>query len=104
MLHTQVVWQGGKQFTFASNARAESLRIDPSIWKDPMVFPPKRFIDGMSDVNINIKAKLFELLLFGARWRVCRQIALGRTLVDIGMIATLLQIFLIGLFQMAHKP
>lgn len=41
-----------------------AIARDPSIWKDSMVFKPKRFLHGMPHANTNVEGKSFELLPF----------------------------------------
>jgi len=69
-----------------------AISRDPRIWKDPTVFQPERFLDGMPHADTDFKGKHFELLPFGMGRRACPGIALASTLVHI-MIASLLQSF-----------
>jgi len=71
---------------------AAAIARDPSIWKDPTIFKPERFLDGMPYANIEFKGKHFELLPFGSGRRACAGIVLGTTLVHI-LVASFLQSF-----------
>lgn len=54
---------------------------DPTIWEDPLLFNPDRFIDSKMDV----KGQNFELLPFGSGRRMCVGYNLGLITVEYGI-------------------
>ncbi|GMI97846.1 TRANSPARENT TESTA 7, CYTOCHROME P450 75B1 [Hibiscus trionum] len=65
-----------------------SIGRDPSLWEQPELFCPERFIGR----NIDVKGQNFELLPFGAGRRMCPGYNLGLKMVQLSM-ANLLQGF-----------
>jgi hypothetical protein len=71
----------------------EWMTEDPSLWKDPGIFRPERFIDG-DGVNVDMtgtKGKV-KMLPFGAGRRTCPGLALGLLHVNL-MLARMVQAF-----------
>ncbi|XP_052179187.1 probable (S)-N-methylcoclaurine 3'-hydroxylase isozyme 2 [Diospyros lotus] len=49
---------------------------DPSIWEDPLVFKPERFLDN-NHSSLDFKGNHFELLPFGGGRRICPGLPMG---------------------------
>ncbi|XP_021748367.1 cytochrome P450 76AD1-like [Chenopodium quinoa] len=65
-----------------------SIGRDPSVWPNPLVFSPERFLERETDV----KGGDFELIPFGAGRRICPGMPLANRMVHL-MLAILLQSF-----------
>ncbi|WCJ30861.1 cytochrome P450 family 77 subfamily B polypeptide 1 [Euphorbia peplus] len=71
----------------------EWMTEDPSLWKDPKVFRPERFLDGDGvDVDVTGTKGKVKMLPFGAGRRTCPGLALGVLHVNL-MLARMVQAF-----------
>ncbi|KAJ4889855.1 Cytochrome P450 71B28 [Raphanus sativus] len=61
---------------------AYAIARDPSVWKNPDEFDPDRFLDS----SVDYKGVNFELLPFGSGRRICPGMAMGITLVELGLL------------------
>nr|GMD53865.1 geraniol 8-hydroxylase-like [Ipomoea batatas]GMD88858.1 geraniol 8-hydroxylase-like [Ipomoea batatas] len=61
---------------------------DPSIWKDPLMFEPERFMN----TKVDVRGQDFELIPFGAGRRVCPGMPLAMRMVPV-MLGSLLNSF-----------
>jgi cytochrome P450 len=61
---------------------------DPTIWKNPNVFMPERFLE----CDVNYKGNNFELIPFGTGKRICPGLPLAHRIVHL-MVASLLRNF-----------
>jgi cytochrome P450 len=61
---------------------------DPTIWKNPTIFMPERFLE----CDINYKGNNFELIPFGAGKRICPGLPLAHRTVHL-IVASLLRNF-----------
>ncbi|KAL4642700.1 hypothetical protein ACB092_02G039500 [Castanea dentata] len=61
---------------------------DPSIWTDPNIFLPERFLEHSTD----FKGQDFELIPFGAGRRICPGLPLANKMVHF-MLASLVHCF-----------
>ena len=79
-------------FTVPKNARilvnVWSIGRDPSIWTNPNLFEPERFLER----EIDFKGKNFELIPFGAGRRICPGLPLASRTIHF-MLASLLHHF-----------
>ncbi|KAJ8761880.1 hypothetical protein K2173_005591 [Erythroxylum novogranatense] len=71
----------------------EWMTEDPSMWKDPSVFRPERFLDGDGvDVDVTGTKGVLKMLPFGAGRRTCPGLSLGLLHVNL-MLARMVQAF-----------
>uniref|UniRef100_A0A2P2J024 Cytochrome P450 77A1 n=1 Tax=Rhizophora mucronata TaxID=61149 RepID=A0A2P2J024_RHIMU len=72
----------------------EWMTEDPSLWKDPHVFRPERFLDGGDGVDVDMTGTkgVLKMLPFGAGRRTCPGLSLGLLHVYL-MLARMLQAF-----------
>ena len=79
-------------FTVPKNAQilvnVWALGRDPSIWTDPNIFLPERFLEHTTD----FKGQDFELIPFGAGRRICPGLPLANKMVHL-MLASLVHCF-----------
>ena len=59
-----------------------SIARDPKLWTNPDEFNPDRFLDS----SVDYKGLNFELLPFGSGRRICPGMAMGITLVELGLL------------------
>ncbi|KAL3632859.1 cytochrome P450 [Castilleja foliolosa] len=62
---------------------------DPTVWADPLVFRPERFLVGGERPNADVKGNDYEIIPFGAGRRVCAGMSLGIRMVRL-LTATLI--------------
>lgn len=65
-----------------------SMGRDPSVWSNPLLFSPERFLER----DIDVKGQDFELIPFGAGRRICPGLPLAYRMLHL-MLATLLHSF-----------
>lgn len=65
-----------------------SIGHDPSVWPNPLMFMPERFLER----DIDVKGRDFELIPFGAGRRTCPGMPLAHRMMHL-MLASLLQSF-----------
>ena len=79
-------------FTVPKNAQilvnVWAMGRDPSIWTDPNIFLPERFLEHTTD----FKGQHFELIPFGAGRRICPGLPLANKMVHL-MLASLVHCF-----------
>ncbi|CAH8382527.1 unnamed protein product [Eruca vesicaria subsp. sativa] len=61
---------------------AYAIARDPNVWKNPDEFDPDRFLES----SVDYKGVNFELLPFGSGRRICPGMAMGITLVELGLL------------------
>jgi hypothetical protein len=71
---------------------AWAIGRDSTSWEDAEEFTPERFLEGGSDVHVNLKGNDFQLLPFGAGRRMCPGMNLGIANVEL-MLANLMYHF-----------
>ncbi|KAF3570445.1 hypothetical protein F2Q69_00063446 [Brassica cretica] len=59
-----------------------AIARDPKLWTNPDEFNPDRFLDS----SVDYKGLNFELLPFGSGRRICPGMAMGITLVELGLL------------------
>lgn len=69
-----------------------SIQRDPSIWDDPMVFRPERFLDHEKNGKWDYKGNNFDYLPFGSGRRMCPGLPLAERML-IYLLASLLHCF-----------
>nr|AHX02955.1 flavonoid 3'5'-hydroxylase [Iris x hollandica] len=65
---------------------------DPSIWPNPHVFSPARFLPGGQGEHVDVRGNSFELMPFGAGRRICAGTSMGIRVVH-STVATLIHAF-----------
>ena len=65
---------------------------DPTVWKDPEMFIPERFLGDGPEGSMDVRGEHFEMIPFGAGRRACLGLSLGLLTIEVTL-ANLVHMF-----------